>query len=166
MEFRYDEIASPIGRILLVVHGEALCALDFEDTRERMERLLRARFGRFSLKRERDPFGFSTRVRAYLAGDVNALDEIPVDTGGTDFQREVWAALRCVASGTTISYAQLAEKVGRPKAWRAVGSANGRNPVALVLPCHRIIGGNGSLAGYAGGLERKRWLLAHERAEV
>jgi methylated-DNA-[protein]-cysteine S-methyltransferase len=98
----------------------------------------------------------------YFAGDLTAIEKLRVETGGTHFQHEVWRALRDIACGTTISYAQLAERIGRPNAVRAVGLANGSNPVGIVVPCHRVIGANGSLTGYGGGIERKRWLLEHE----
>jgi methylated-DNA-[protein]-cysteine S-methyltransferase len=97
---------------------------------------------------------------------VPALDGLTVTTGGTDFQRSVWKALRAIPAGETRTYGQLAAAIGSPKAVRAVGLANGRNPVALIVPCHRVIGANGTLTGYAGGLERKRWLLQHEGASV
>ncbi len=106
------------------------------------------------------------KVEAYLAGDLHALDEITVNPGGTEFQQTVWSALREIPAGTTRTYAQLAASIGRPSAWRAVGLANGRNPVAIVIPCHRLVGSNGTLTGYAGGLERKRWLLHHEGARL
>jgi methylated-DNA-[protein]-cysteine S-methyltransferase len=86
-----------------------------------------------------------------------------VTTGGTAFQREVWRALRKIRCGATVSYAKLADQIGRPTAVRAVGLANGSNPIGIVVPCHRVIGANGSLTGYGGGMERKRWLLEHER---
>ncbi|MBX9614605.1 MAG: methylated-DNA--[protein]-cysteine S-methyltransferase [Caulobacteraceae bacterium] len=105
-------------------------------------------------------------VEAWFAGDLGALDGLVVKTGGTAFQTAVWAALRAIPAGETRSYGQLAAAVGSPKAVRAAGLANGQNPVALIVPCHRVIGANGSLTGYAGGLERKRWLLAHEGAGV
>ena len=104
----------------------------------------------------------SSALRAYLAGRLDALDALPVDAGGTPFQRECWAALRTIPAGTTWSYRQLAAAIGRPAAVRAVGLANGANPVGIVVPCHRVIGADGSLTGYGGGLERKRWLLEHE----
>ena len=105
-------------------------------------------------------------MSAYLNGRLDALDDIPVDTAGTSFQRRVWDALRSIPVGETRSYTAIAAGIGRPDAPRAVGSANGRNPVALIVPCHRVIAADGRLAGYAGGLERKRWLLAHEGATV
>jgi methylated-DNA-[protein]-cysteine S-methyltransferase len=103
---------------------------------------------------------------AYFDGDVRALDALPVKTQGTAFQSEVWAALRAIPVGQTRSYGQLAAAIGRPSAVRAVGLANGSNPVGVIVPCHRVIGANGTLTGYAGGLERKRWLLAHEAANA
>lgn len=102
-------------------------------------------------------------VEAYFGGDVRALDGVEVRTGGTDFQRTVWKALRAIPAGETRTYGQLAAAIGSPKAVRAAGLANGQNPVAVIVPCHRVIGANGTLTGYAGGLERKRWLLEHER---
>jgi methylated-DNA-[protein]-cysteine S-methyltransferase len=148
----------------VVSDGENLCALDFSDYDERMVRLMTARYGEVRLIRAENPQGFSERVRAYLGGDMAALDDIPVSTGGTPFQAQVWAALRTIPAGTTVTYGELAARVGRPTAARAVGMTNSLNPIAIVLPCHRVIGANASLTGYAGGLERKRWLLEHEGA--
>ena len=162
MQLQIDEINSEIGGLLLVTGSDGLCALDFADCRERMQRLLAARFGRVDLTPSTDAGGHSSRVRAYLDGNLDALDDVPVDPGGTAFQQQVWSALRRVPRGTTASYAELARAIGRPSAARAVGAANARNPVALAIPCHRVVGADGSLSGYAGGLHRKRWLLAHE----
>ncbi|HET8842556.1 MAG TPA: methylated-DNA--[protein]-cysteine S-methyltransferase, partial [Ktedonobacteraceae bacterium] len=103
-------------------------------------------------------------LRAYLAGDPRSLDAIPVDTGGTAFQQQVWSALRSIPLGTTTTYGELAASLGKPKAYRAVGATNALNPIAIVLPCHRVVGADASLTGYAGGLHRKDWLLRHERA--
>ena len=103
------------------------------------------------------------KLRAFFDGDINAIDDIPVETGGTPFQRDVWTALRQIPAGETWSYARLAHHVGRPAAVRAVGAANGANPIGVVVPCHRVIGADGSLTGYGGGMDRKAWLLAHER---
>jgi len=103
-------------------------------------------------------------LKAYFDGDLEAIDGLDVGKPGTAFQREVWAELRNIPCGTTISYAELAERIGRPKAVRAVGTANGANPISIVVPCHRVIGANGTLTGYGGGLENKRWLLVHEGA--
>jgi methylated-DNA-[protein]-cysteine S-methyltransferase len=102
-------------------------------------------------------------MRAYFAGNLTAIDDLPVATGGTDFQRQVWRALRQIPCGETISYGELARRIDRPAAVRAVGLANGSNPISVVVPCHRVIGSDGSLTGYGGGIERKRWLLTHEQ---
>ncbi|HEY8303242.1 MAG TPA: methylated-DNA--[protein]-cysteine S-methyltransferase [Solirubrobacteraceae bacterium] len=104
-----------------------------------------------------------TQLNAYFAGELTDF-ELPIEMNGTDFQRRVWAALCEIPYGETISYGELARWVGNPKASRAVGLANGRNPVAIVVPCHRVIGADGSLTGYGGGLDRKVWLLEHEAA--
>jgi methylated-DNA-[protein]-cysteine S-methyltransferase len=162
----FDEIESPIGRLLLVVGERGVCALEFDADLSRVERRLAARFGAVALARQDDPCGWSSRLRAYLAGDLCALDAIPADTGGTAFQQRVWSELRRIPVGTTWRYADLARAVGQPTATRAVGAANGQNPVAVIVPCHRVVGADGSLSGYGGGLERKRWLLAHEGARL
>ncbi len=161
MKLYTDRIETTIGTILIATDDASLCALDFADTRERMLSGLRARYGEVELAHQ-DPLGCASRVRAYLAGELDALDDVPVDTGGTPFQRRVWAALRQIPCGSAISYGELATAIGAPRAARAVGAANARNPVAIAVPCHRVIGSSGALTGYAGGLERKRWLLAHE----
>jgi methylated-DNA-[protein]-cysteine S-methyltransferase len=155
-----DEISSPIGRVVIAARAGRLCALEFG--RSRMSRALGARFGRERPVRAPDPFGFSTKIRAYLAGDLTAVDRIRLDTGGTPFQRRVWRALRRIRPGRTRSYGDLAHALGLGAAARAVGAANGRNPISIVVPCHRLVGGDASLTGYGGGLWRKRWLLHHE----
>ena len=162
MKLRTDEIDTGIGTILIATDDASLCALDFADTRRRMLSGLRSRYGEVDLERYEDPLGCASRVRAYLAGELDALDDVTVDTGGTPFQRRVFAALRRIPCGSTISYGALASAIGAPRAARAVGAANARNPVAIAVPCHRVIGTSGALTGYAGGLARKRWLLAHE----
>ncbi len=111
-----------------------------------------------------DPHGAAEALLAWLAGDLTALDRVPVDPPGTPFQRAVWAELRRIPAGTTLSYGDLAVRMGDPAATRAVARANAQNPVGLFIPCHRVIGTDGRLTGYAGGLHRKRWLLAHEGA--
>ena len=159
-----DRIDTPVGEVLLVVDGEgAVRALDFHDYEPRMLRLLARHYGATPLGEGRAPAAVRAAVEAYFSGAVEALDGLTVATGGTAFQREVWAALRAIPAGETRTYGQLAAAIGRPKAVRAAGLANGQNPVALIVPCHRVIGANGTLTGYAGGLERKRWLLDHER---
>ncbi len=161
--FILDRIATPVGEVLLVVDADgAVVALDFEDYEARMMRLLTRHHGAFVLEPGAAPEATRAAVTAYFAGDRRALDGLVVRTNGTPFQHEVWAALRAIPAGETRTYGQLAAAIGRPKAVRAAGLANGQNPVALIVPCHRVIGANGTLTGYAGGLERKRWLLAHE----
>lgn len=157
-----DKISSEIGTILIVSNGEKLCALDFADYEPRMCKLLQKRYPSFYFQETKNPQGFSSLVQAYLKGDRYSLENIPVDTGGTPFQQQVWLALQTIPWGSTISYGQLAAKINKPTAARAVGLANSLNPIAIVLPCHRVIGSNNVLTGYAGGLERKRWLLNHE----
>jgi methylated-DNA-[protein]-cysteine S-methyltransferase len=162
-----DRIDTAIGEMILVAdHDGNLRAIDWADHETRMRRLLRLHYGKdgFTLEPAHNPNGLSDTLRRYFAGEVDAIDHLPVETAGTPFQREVWRALREIPAGTTSSYAQLAQRIGRPAAARAVGMANGSNPVGTVVPCHRVIGANGSLTGYGGGMERKRWLLEHEGA--
>jgi len=161
-ELQLDHIDSPIGTILIVVDGEQLCSLDFADYEQRMMILLLRRYGPIRLAQIIDPCGFSSRIRDYFAGDYRCLDAIPVSTGGTAFQQQVWSTLRTIPPGTTINYGEIAAKLGKPAAYRAVGGANALNPIPIVLPCHRVIGADTSLTGYGGGIERKRWLLQHE----
>lgn len=155
---------SPIGPLALAAGPRGLVFLDLHGDRAALEHLLRTRLGAERLVEQADPVGAVSTLARYFAGDLLALDTLPVDPQGTPFQREVWLTLRRIAAGTTWSYADLARAVGRPQAVRAVGAANGANPVALVLPCHRVIGSDRRLVGYGGGLERKRWLLRHEGA--
>ncbi len=157
-------MATPAGGIVLVEKDEALVALVFEDRWREFRRELEKRTGQFSF--EEDPRGGAPAeaLRRYFAGDLRALDGIRVDTGGTPFQQLVWKTLRRIPAGSTWSYARLAREIGRSSATRAVAAANGANPVSIVVPCHRVIGSDGSLTGYGGGLPRKRWLLVHEGA--
>lgn len=160
-----DRIATPVGEVLLVTDVEgAVRALDFADYEARMMRLLGRHAPDADLVEGRAPDAVRSAVEAYFAGDVAALDRLTVRTGGTVFQREVWAALRAIPPGETRTYGQQASAIGRPKSVRAVGLANGQNPIAVIVPCHRVIGASGALTGYAGGIDRKRWLLAHETA--
>jgi methylated-DNA-[protein]-cysteine S-methyltransferase len=161
-----DHIETPLGLLALVADEDGrLHAVGWTDGHARMEHQLRAySIGRsIAVASAPNPGGLSVALRAYFAGDSSAIDGLPVHTGGTDFQQTVWAALREIPCGETRSYAELARRIGRPSAARAVGLASGANPVAVVLPCHRVVGADGSLTGYGGGIERKRWLLAHER---
>jgi methylated-DNA-[protein]-cysteine S-methyltransferase len=160
-----DRLETPIGTALLVTdEAGRLRAFDFEDYQPRMLRLLRRHYGELPLQAGPAPEAMRQAFSAYFGGDLTALSELVWATAGTPFQREVWSALTTIPVGQTLSYAGLAARIGRPKAVRAVGLANGANPVAVVVPCHRVIGAAGSLTGYAGGLERKLWLLQHEGA--
>jgi len=161
---RKTTVATPAGAIVLVERGSALVALVFEDHWKGMCGELARRFGEFTFDENLQTGSAAKTLQRYFAGDFDALDSIEVDTGGTPFQQEVWQALRRIAPGSTWSYARLAREVGRPSATRAVAAANGANPVSIVIPCHRVIGSDGSLTGYGGGLPRKRWLLVHEGA--
>jgi len=163
MMLEIAEYTSPIGRITLAAHDGRLCALDFTERWSRRRAALVARFGALELSSAADPAGTVSALAAYFSGDVDALARIAVDPGGTPFQRRVWGALRRLPPGRTVSYGELARAIGAPTAARAVGTGNGANPIALVIPCHRVIRGDGGLGGYAGGVRRKRWLLAHER---
>jgi methylated-DNA-[protein]-cysteine S-methyltransferase len=155
-------LPSPIGELVAVTGGGRLLALDFASHRERLGRLLSKRFGPVRPTPGVDTIGAGARLAAYFAGDLGALDGLPVDGGGTPFQARVWAALRLIPAGETRSYAGLATALRQPTAIRAVARANALNPVAIAVPCHRVIGSDGALRGYAGGLDRKRWLLRHE----
>ncbi len=157
-----DRLPSPLGTLLIAHGGGNLCALDFQDGENRFRQYLARRFGHLPQEQRRLPDGIADALQAYLSGDLKAVDHIPVHASGTRFQQQVWNALREIPAGQTWSYSQLAAHIGHPEAVRAVGAANGRNPVSIVVPCHRVIGADGSLTGYAGGLQRKRWLLVHE----
>lgn len=155
----------PIGTMLVVTDDAGrVRAIDWTDCEARMQRLLRTHYGSFTLTDGRMPDSVRRVLASYFDGDVGAIDALPVATGGTPFQRAVWDALRRIPAGTTTSYGELARVIERPLAVRAVGHANGANPIGIVVPCHRVVGKSGALTGYAGGVERKRWLLAHEGA--
>ena len=160
-----DRLASPVGEVLVATDADgAVRALDFHDYEARLRRLLIRHYGAVELVEGRAPEPVRQAIQAWFDGDLTALDAVSIRTGGTDFQRSVWKALRDIPAGETRTYGQLAAAIGAPRAVRAVGLANGANPVGVIVPCHRVIGANGTLTGYAGGLERKRWLLAHEAA--
>lgn len=164
MKIYYDSFESPIGGITAHVANNALIHLDFADCDARTQRLLGRRFGDIQPACNDNPLEIRDRVDGYFTGDWRAFDDLELDPGGTDFQREVWQGLRRIPTGRAISYAALAQSIGRPAAVRAVGRANALNPIAIVVPCHRVIGKDGTLTGYAGGIERKEWLLRHEGA--
>ena len=161
--FGLDRLNTPIGTALLVSDADGvLCALDWKDFEARMKDLLRLQYGEVVLQEARSPRELRAALTGYFKGDLDRLSTIRWRVAGTPFQRKVWMALPKIPPGTTMSYGALAAKIGTPKAVRAVGHANGANPLSVVVPCHRLIGANGSLVKYGGGLERKRWLLAHE----
>jgi len=164
MTLHYDEFKSPIGRILFVSNGDAICALDFEGYESRLNTLLEKRFGPVEFRKRSDPQHLTRDLQDYFDGDLAALDRVPVCMRGTPFQEQVWKALRTIPAGSTWTYGRLATELGRPLAARAVGHANSQNPIAIIVPCHRVIGSSSSLTGYAGGLDRKQWLLGHEGA--
>ena len=167
LQFFVDQLATPIGELLIVAdRGGKLRAVDWTDHEARMRQLLDRCYGksRYVLAGARDPGGYTRALGHYFKGDLAAIDELPVETAGTPFPTAIWRALRQIPTGRTISYAELARRIGRPKAVRAAGLANGQNPISIVVPCHRVIGSDGRLTGYGGGLPRKQWLLEHEGA--
>ena len=165
-----EHIPTPIGTmVLLTDSAERVRALDWDDHLPRMIRLLRRQYSRpdITLEQYQDrsrPSAARRSLEAYMDGDVAAIDRVAVESGGTVFQRTVWAALRRIPAGQTTSYGALASTIDRPRAMRAVGLANGSNPIGIIVPCHRVIGASGALTGYGGGLARKQWLLEHEGA--
>lgn len=167
MMFATRTIETPIGPLYVVANESAVVGLEFGDAHERRDALAKhlARWhGAHELREAADPAGAATRLARYFAGERGALDEQPVEIRGTEFRCRVWNALREIRAGDTWTYTQLAERLGQPEARRAVGAANGANPIALFVPCHRVIAADRTLWGYGGGLPRKRWLLAHEGA--
>ena len=164
MAFLRDEIRSPLGVLTCVAEDGALVALDFEGNDARLRGYLARRFGAEATDAPRGTFAGARAIEAYFEGDAAALDGVAIALAGTPFELAVYEELRRIPRGEVVSYSELARRVGRPEAARAVGAANGRNPISIVVPCHRVIGAHGALTGYAGGLDRKRWLLEHERA--
>jgi methylated-DNA-[protein]-cysteine S-methyltransferase len=156
-------VETPAGAFWIAAKDGALVAAGFADSTPRLLARLEARLGPLEIHEASDPAGAASGLRRFLAGEQTALEAVPVDLDGTPFQRDVWAALREIPAGSTLTYAELAQRVGRPRAVRAVGAANGANPVSIFVPCHRVVGKDG-LRGYAGGVARKEWLLAHEKA--
>ena len=159
-----ESIGSPIGDLLVAVSGEAVCAIAFEGGDVETQKYLERRYGECRQARGRAPARVRAALESYFDGDMAAFEDIEVVVRGTAFQEQVWGALQKIPAGRTASYGDLAERIGRPTAGRAVGLANGQNPVPILIPCHRVIGRDGSLTGFGGGLERKAWLLRHEGA--
>jgi methylated-DNA-[protein]-cysteine S-methyltransferase len=166
LEFILERLNTPTGRMLVLTDDDQhLRAADWEDHEQRMRLLLRRQYRAIDirLREARHQSRAKRALDAYFSGELDAINELSTATGGTDFQQQVWTELRQIPSGTAVSYSALAIRLGRPAATRAVGLANGANPIAIVNPCHRVIGANASLTGYGGGLVRKRWLLLHEK---
>jgi O-6-methylguanine DNA methyltransferase len=160
---RLTRLATPIGEAIVIEDAqERLRVLDWADYPERWQWMLRRHVGPNTSLREAADSRSAQALRNYLAGALTALEEVQTASSGTDFQQTVWTALRAIPAGQTRSYAELARAIGQPGAVRAVAAANGANPIGVVVPCHRVIGSNGALTGYAGGLQRKAWLLRHE----
>jgi methylated-DNA-[protein]-cysteine S-methyltransferase len=165
--FDLDRLPTPIGTALLITDADGLLrALDWEDHEPRMQQLLRLHYGAVNLQNASAPRDLRTALTGYFNGDLDRLAAIGWRVAGTPFQQKVWKALPGIAAGTTLGYGALAARLGMPRAVRALGHANGSNPISVVLPCHRLVGANGSLVKYGGGLERKRWLLRHEGVAI
>lgn len=164
-QFYSERFDTPTGWMIVITDDEQrVRAAEWENKGERLQRLLRLHYGEdLRLREAHRESQAKQAIEAYFSGDLSAIESLRTKTYGTDFQRAVWAALREIPAGTTLSYGELAVRIGRPAAVRAVGAANGANPIPVVVPCHRVIGADASLTGFGGGLERKRWLLAHER---
>ena len=163
--FTRARIASPLGDLTAVTDPDGrLHALEFADNPARLERLFTQHHPGAALADGAAPPVLTAALAAYFAGDLAALEAVPVAAIGSPFQARVWAQLRAIPPGETRSYGDLAAALGQPGGSRAVGLANGANPIAIVVPCHRVIGAGGTLTGYAGGLARKQWLLVHEGA--
>ncbi len=159
MQLRVTKTKTPVGEIVAWSTDAGVCALGWSDAREELEGILERRFGEYA-ERGKDA-KLQQALKRYVKGDVKALDGVKVDVEGTPFQQKVWKRLRKIPAGKTLSYGALAKMVGSSP--RAVGNANGRNPVSIIVPCHRVIGSDGSLTGYAYGTKRKAWLLDHEK---
>ena len=159
-------VDSPIGALAVAARSGRICLLHFGGDEAAVRKTLTRWYPLEPIDRAPDPGGGVSALSRYFAGDLDALDALDVELNGTAFQQLVWQALRGVKAGQTASYGELANRIGSPTAVRAVGAANGANPVAIVVPCHRIIGANGTLTGYGGGLPTKEWLLRHEGARL
>jgi methylated-DNA-[protein]-cysteine S-methyltransferase len=158
-------LQTPIGPIEVVTKGGILCGITFEGHGASTRAWMEKRFGEIGIEQHASLGEVTDRIAAYFAGDVAAVEALPVDTGGTTFQTRVWEALRKITPGTTASYGEVAKMIWREKAARPVGMATGRNPIPIVIPCHRVVASDGTLGGFGGGIQRKRWLLAHEQGQ-
>jgi methylated-DNA-[protein]-cysteine S-methyltransferase len=162
-----SRVGSPLGDLLLATdERELLRGLWFESEQPSLPARPPSRLDAVATVVGAAPAAIRRALKAYFAGDLARLRDIQWATDGTPFQQRVWTALTAIPAGTTTTYGALAAGIGRPRAVRAVGAANGANPIAIVVPCHRLVGADGTLTGYGGGLERKRWLLAHEGVDL
>lgn len=166
MKLTVSRLETPLGEVTLASTPAGLVGLAFEDRVDGLWRFLESRFGSIEPDTPGRPDPAETNLRAYFEGTIGALERIRTDAGGTEFQRRVWAALRRIPGGQTTSYGELARSIGQPTGFRAVATVNATNPVAIVIPCHRVIHADGSISGYGGGVERKKWLLRHEADNV
>jgi methylated-DNA-[protein]-cysteine S-methyltransferase len=166
MKMLVEELPSPIGRVIFGCVDNEICALSFADGWDDLCARISRREPDLSVGPSRSQSPIRRQLKAYFDGDLSALDHIKTRTQGTSFQQTVWKQLRKIRTGTTITYGELASRVGKPSAARAVGTANGANPISIIVPCHRVIAAGGHLGGYAYGLDRKQWLLAHEGAKL
>lgn len=155
--------ATPVGAFTVLLDDDGVAASGFTADPEDLRRLLRPARRGARLRPLADAGAVTRALTAYLAGDLAAIDDVPVSVAGTAYQERTWKVLRDVQAGTPVTYGELAARTGSPAAARAVGSACGRNPTALVVPCHRVVRGDGSPGGFAWGVQVKRWLLDHER---
>ncbi len=158
--------SSPIGDIQLLLADGILCYLDFADNPQRMEKLLKTRYHSYRILETNVPHDLKQKLERYFSGDSQAFEDTALDPGGTLFQQKVWHSLQKIPHGKTMDYSTLARQAGNPLAVRAAASSNARNPISIIIPCHRVIGKDGSLRGYAGGVDRKRWLLQHEGVAI
>ena len=161
-------VTTPVGDMLALASDEGLCALEFTGPQKSLTRLearLQRHFPPHEIVDRETPTIARTRrwLAAYFAGASAEIGDLPLDMRGATFERRVWKALTRIPPGETMSYGAIAKALGSAGASRAVGAANGANPIAIIVPCHRVIGSSGSLTGYGGGIERKAWLLDHER---
>ncbi|PWC20843.1 methylated-DNA--[protein]-cysteine S-methyltransferase [Brenneria roseae subsp. roseae] len=163
--FFLDKMLTPIGELMIIADkNNHLRAVEWSEYEEKLYCSLNRRYRHipFSLQPCHNPGGLTESLQRYFAGDLTVIETLPVASVGTEFQQQVWSQLRQIPAGQIMTYGTLAARLGRPTASRAVGMANGSNPVSIVVPCHRVIGANGALTGYAGGVHRKQWLLTHE----
>jgi methylated-DNA-[protein]-cysteine S-methyltransferase len=162
MRLIVERLATPIGPVLITHDGKVICNTEFEDSEDRRAAELAQHFPGATFSRAKQRSAFADALKRYFEGEVRAIDKLPIAAIGTPFQQRAWAELRKIPPGQTRGYGEQARILGAPTAARAVGRANGQNPNAIIVPCHRLRGADGKLVHYGGGLERKRWLIDHE----